>query len=189
MMFSVSFSIDFPNLPYLFDGDLKMTQSKPILFYLGRKFDLMGKSLVEEANVMMLCDEAHDLRMKMSMHFYGPNGGCETSRKEYFDANVRPNLKRFDEFLAKNSSKFSVGDSATVADFQLFDYLDVAFLMDGSEKASTDFPHIHVFLDHMRNLPELKDYILKSQATFPINAASKSRSMVIFVSLIFTRIL
>src|SRR5437016_4434764 len=42
--FSFIYILDFPNLPYLFDGDLKITQSKAILYYLGRKLNLMGKS-------------------------------------------------------------------------------------------------------------------------------------------------
>lgn len=34
--------LDFPNLPYLIDGDVKLTQSLAILRYLGRKFKLAG---------------------------------------------------------------------------------------------------------------------------------------------------
>lgn len=173
--------LDFPNIPYLVDGDLKMTQSKPILFYLGRKLGLMGKNPAEEAKIMMLCDEAHDLRFKMSTHFYGPEGDSAQSRKDFYEANVRETLQHFDAYLAKSSSKFAVGDSATVADFQLFEYLDVAFLMDGTGKAPTDFPHINAFLNHIRNLPELKDHISKAQATLATNNKSSIDEQKIFI--------
>ena len=32
--------LDFPNLPFLIDGDVKLTQSRAILRYVGRKFNL-----------------------------------------------------------------------------------------------------------------------------------------------------
>merc|ERR1712168_1172478 len=35
--------LDFPNLPYCIDGDIKVTLSNAILRYLGRKFGLDGK--------------------------------------------------------------------------------------------------------------------------------------------------
>ena len=43
---SVKFKLglDFPNLPYLIDGSIKVTQSNAILRYLGRKFGLDGKT-------------------------------------------------------------------------------------------------------------------------------------------------
>lgn len=168
-----SLGLDFPNLPYLIDGDLKMTQSKPILFYLGRKLSLMGSNLADEAKIMMLCDEAHDLRLRMSTHFYGPNGASAESRREFYEANVRQTLQRFDEYFARSSTKFAVGNNVTVADFQLYEYLDVAFLMDDAGQASSDFPHINGFLNHIRNLPELKDHIKKIETTLAMNNKSK----------------
>ena len=39
---SNSLQLDFPNLPYLIDGDVRIAQSSTILRYIGRQFDLLG---------------------------------------------------------------------------------------------------------------------------------------------------
>ena len=36
--------MDFPNLPYYFDGDTKLSQSGAILRHIARKHDLLGKT-------------------------------------------------------------------------------------------------------------------------------------------------
>ena len=52
----------FPNLPYLIDGDLKMTQSNAIIRHLGRKFGLTGASVEEMAKVDIILEEGMDFR-------------------------------------------------------------------------------------------------------------------------------
>ena len=45
---------DFPNLPYLIDGDFKVTESRAIQKYIIRKygkFELLGKDVKDEARV------------------------------------------------------------------------------------------------------------------------------------------
>lgn len=168
-----SFDLDFPNLPYLFDGDLKITQSKAILYYLGRKFNLMGKTPAEEAHVMMLCEEAHDLRISCGGIFYGPKGESAEERKQFGQTFVSDKLNNFEKYFSKTSSKFAVGDQVTVADFQLFDYIDAALAFDEENTLLEKFPHVKRFLTTIRELPELKDYIVKSQAELPLNNKGK----------------
>ena len=49
--------IEFPNLPYLIDGDFKLTQSKAIIAYVvmkSGKVDLFGKDLQDKVRCMQL---------------------------------------------------------------------------------------------------------------------------------------
>ena len=39
--------LDFPNLPYLIDGDVKITQSIAVIRYLGRKYNLTATTEAE----------------------------------------------------------------------------------------------------------------------------------------------
>jgi glutathione S-transferase len=165
--------LDFPNLPYLFDGDVKITQSKAILYYLGRKLNLMGKTPKDEAYVMMLCEEAHDMRINLNGLFYGPKEDSQEERKNYVETTLSPHLKKFDDYFGKHNTKFAVGDQPTVADFQLFDYIDTALLLDGGQTLLEKYSNIKRFLKTIRELPELKDYIVKSHAQLPINNKSK----------------
>ena len=165
--------IDFPNLPYLIDGDLKLTQSKAILYYIGRKFNLMGATPTEEGRVMMLCEEAHDFRAKLSGFCYGPTGGSDEARQQFVDTVVKEDLKKFENYFTNKKTNFSASDHVTVADFQLFDYLDAGFTMDQSNSVVKEFPHIQRFLTSIRELPELKEYIAKMQAEVPFNNKGK----------------
>ncbi|CAF3856765.1 unnamed protein product [Rotaria sp. Silwood1] len=161
--------LDFPNLPYLIDGDFKLTQSKAILYYLGRQNNLMGKNPKEEALITMLCEQAHDLRMKFGMVCVGPNGDSENERKKFLDTTFTEVIKQLNAYLGKNKSKFAVGDKPTVADFQLFDYVDCCCSIDGGRTLLDKYTNVKDLLQRIRELPELKDYIVKSHAQLPMN--------------------
>ena len=54
--------LDFPNLPYLVQGDYKLTESKAILFYLAMKFkpELNGSTPEEYGKVEMAYSVCND---------------------------------------------------------------------------------------------------------------------------------
>ncbi|CAF1007658.1 unnamed protein product [Adineta steineri] len=162
--------LDFPNLPYLFDGDLKMTQSRAILYYIGRKANLMGKTPTEEAHVMMLCEQAHDFRMKTAPVAYGPEGATKEGRKNCVDTVISEELKKFDDYFGKHKTKFAVGDHPTVADFQLYEYIDANLAMDEEHTLVDKFSNIKQFMKTIRELPRVGDYITKAHAQLPINS-------------------
>jgi glutathione S-transferase len=164
---------DLPNLPYLIDGNLKLTQSKAILYYLGRKLGLIGKNLQEEAFVMMFCEQAHDLRVKFSQLCYGPDGDSESAKKTFVDTTLTQHLTQFDAYLAKNKTRFAVGNQPTVADFQLFSYIDCSCLIDGGLALLNKYTNVKELLQRIRELPELKEYIVKSHAQLPINGSGE----------------
>uniref|UniRef100_A0A8C7U1M8 glutathione transferase n=1 Tax=Oncorhynchus mykiss TaxID=8022 RepID=A0A8C7U1M8_ONCMY len=54
--------MDFPNLPYLEDGDRKIVQSNAIMRYIARKHNLCGESDDEKVRVDILENQAMDFR-------------------------------------------------------------------------------------------------------------------------------
>ena len=64
--------VDFPNLPYLFDGDIKLSQSVAILRHLGRKFNLQPETAAEHARVDVLQMQIVDWRAQSFALSYGP---------------------------------------------------------------------------------------------------------------------
>ena len=58
-------------LPYLFDGDVKLSQTFAILKYLGRKHDLIAKNSAEQLRIELIEAEAMDMRTKWAMLIYG----------------------------------------------------------------------------------------------------------------------
>ena len=65
--------LDFPNLPYFIDGELKLTQSDAILRHIGRKNDLFGKSPNEMAEIDMVIDTAKDFKLAIAKIAYNPD--------------------------------------------------------------------------------------------------------------------
>jgi len=68
-----SLGLDFPNLPYYVDGDIKITQSNAILRYIGRKNNLLGTNETERIRVDMMENEIGDFRSAFVSLCYNPN--------------------------------------------------------------------------------------------------------------------
>ena len=156
---------------------MKISQSKAILYYLGRKLNLMGKTPTEEAYAMMLCEQAHDFRMTLNGIFYGPNGESQDERKKFVATVVTENLKKFDDYLGKQKTKFAVSDQLTVADFQLYEYIDAALSLDDARALLDKYSNVKRFIETIRALPEIKDYIAKAHAELPLNNKGKDRNI------------
>ncbi|OCT91860.1 hypothetical protein XELAEV_18014917mg [Xenopus laevis] len=62
--------LDFPNLPYLVDGDVKLTQGNAILRYIARKHGLCGESEKEKTYVDLIENQAMDFRIGLVVIAY-----------------------------------------------------------------------------------------------------------------------
>ena len=58
--------LDFPNLPYYVDGDVKLTQSNAILRHLGRQHGLYGLDDNHASEIDMLLDTGRDIKMGLA---------------------------------------------------------------------------------------------------------------------------
>ena len=73
--YKVKFTIgyDFPNLPYLQDDELKITETPAILRHIARKFgspEFNGKSVKDKANIDMVYGLVSDIRYDTMVHCY-----------------------------------------------------------------------------------------------------------------------
>ncbi|CAG2183058.1 unnamed protein product, partial [Oppiella nova] len=57
-----SLGLDFPNLPYYIDGDVKLTQSLTIMRYLSKKHGLAGHNEKERIRMDILEGQLKDFR-------------------------------------------------------------------------------------------------------------------------------
>ena len=58
-----AWDLDFPNLPYYIDGNVKLTQSNAILRHLGRQHGLYGSNDNQSSEIDMLLDTIKDIKM------------------------------------------------------------------------------------------------------------------------------
>jgi len=144
---------DFPNLPYLVDGDLKLTQTNAILRYLGAKYNLLGENTKVQAHSDMMLEEAMDMRNALVRTVYNP--GYENLVDEYFNQ-VNIKFKRYEAFLG-SKDWFAGGEQPTICDFHVYELLDQHTLMrPGCLK---DYPKLCNFLERFATLPKIKAYL------------------------------
>lgn len=155
--------LDFPNLPYYIDDDVKITQSNAILKHVARKHKLDGATEKDKAVVDMLLDQAMDLRNGVVRLCYNPD--YEKLKEEYFK-NVQATLVALEKKLG--DKLWFAGDTITVADFPLYELLDQHVHMKSDLLDA--YPKLLKFLDRFRDLPKVKEYLQQDGVkNLPIN--------------------
>ncbi|XP_030417070.1 glutathione S-transferase Mu 1-like [Gopherus evgoodei] len=155
--------LDFPNLPYLIDGQTKLTQSNAILRYIARKHKLCGETEEEMLRVDMLENQAMDFRMSLVMIAYNPD--FEKVKLGYLEQ-LPEKLKLVSQFLGKR--KWFAGEKITFVDFLMYDILDQNRMFE--PKCLDQFQNLKDFLDRFEALEKIAAYMSSSRfMKTPIN--------------------
>eukprot|EP00918_Siedleckia_nematoides_P082663 GHVU01181162.1.p1 GENE.GHVU01181162.1~~GHVU01181162.1.p1 ORF type:complete len:231 (-),score=54.54 GHVU01181162.1:923-1615(-) len=152
--------MSFPNLPYLLDGDVKISESIAIMRHLVRKYkpELMGKTDPERAQVDELVGVICDLRSGMAKCCYGcAPAQFEANKDEWFKGPVTYALKRISDFLG--DKKFLVGD-LTYVDFILREVVEQITAMAGDSDHKTRIPEtLKRHVERVNSLVEIRNYM------------------------------
>uniref|UniRef100_A0A8C4YLI4 Glutathione S-transferase n=1 Tax=Gopherus evgoodei TaxID=1825980 RepID=A0A8C4YLI4_9SAUR len=146
--------LDFPNLPYLIDGQTKLTQSNAILRYIARKHKMAGESEEEIQRVDMLENQVMDFRLAFARICYSPD--FVKTEPEYL-RQLPGKLKLFSQFLGNR--KWFAGEKLTYVDFLMYDILDQLRMFEPK------------CLDQLKNL---KDFLKRFEALEKIAAYMSS---------------
>lgn len=114
---------DFPNLPYIEDGDIVITESVAVLQYAALKTgnkDLLGKDLLDAIKLSQLYSFISDSRLAVWQLI--TNKEFEKIRDEYLNEKVAPFLNKLSKSLGEE--EYLIG-YLTYADFEAFTALDV----------------------------------------------------------------
>ena len=112
------FGAQFANLPYIVDGDFKLTESSAIPVYIahkGGKTELLGKDAKEQAQVVQLAGVIGDIRQNVMKGLFGKDGHKE-AYEEIFKAGSATSAKIEQLSLFLGDKEFFLGH-VTLADF------------------------------------------------------------------------
>lgn len=144
--------LDFPNLPYFIDGELKLTQSTAILRHVARQHNLLGENDLQQARLEMLEQQAIDLRVALTSICY--NVQQFDQLKPEFVRSIPERLKPWSTVLGEN--KYLAGDRLTYVDFLLYDVLDIYRIFEST--ALTGFPNLVQYLERIEKIPTIERY-------------------------------
>ncbi|XP_072500361.1 glutathione S-transferase Mu 4-like [Notamacropus eugenii] len=157
-----SLGLDFPNLPYLIDGDHKITQSNAILRYIARQYNLCGETEEECIRVDMLENHVMDVRLQLSRVCHNPD--FEILKIEYLEQ-LPGQLRLFSVFLGKWT--WFAGEKITYVDFLVYDVLDQNRKFDPC--CLDDFTNLKDFLDRFESLSSIAAYLASERCQpYPI---------------------
>ena len=143
--------LDFPNIPYFIDGDLKITETKAIHEYIAEKWnpDLLGTTPEQRAKVTMVANIVFELKMKITMPCY-----MGSDREVIKDA-VRERLPPILKFMGDNL--YLAANEPTWVDFLMFEIIElISFVWPAF---FDEYPDMEQYHEAMKNLPGLKQYL------------------------------
>ena len=149
---------EFPNLPWMVDGDFKLWQSSVILKYLGRQGGLFGcENIQETATQEALFETVIDMRLQFVLLCY-TKGDFEDEKKESLEK-IPKTLALFEARLA--SRKFLTGDNLYIGDFVLWSVLDYHEVLEPT--VLENFPNIARFKKNFSEVPQIARFLDSDQ--------------------------
>lgn len=147
-----SLGLDFPNLPYFIDGDLKMTQCLAICRHIARKHGLVGETETQLIRQDLGEQTTDDIRWGLIRLVLNPNF---ESLKDDFIKGVPEKMQSMDKYLGQGP--WVVGDKLTHVDFLLFEALEQHLYL--APTCLEGLENLKAFHRRFRALPNVKAYL------------------------------
>jgi len=147
-----SLGLDFPNLPYYLDGDLKLSQSVAILRHIARKTKLDGQTDEERLRVDLVEQQLVDINNAIVRICYDPN--FETLKVDWLK-NLPQTLDLLSKFIGDRP--FLAGESVTYVDFFAYEVLDKIKALAAEEFAKVD--NLTKYVERVESLPQVANYL------------------------------
>ena len=151
--FKTSGVLEFPNLPYIIDGDVKLSESKAVYTYLCDKFapELLGKNATERARVFMLQSVIAD--------FFSGVAGL-TFKEEDRNVAIEKAMTTIAPIAATLGSKdWFVGNGFTVIDMLMWECCETVNGLCQDPRLYTAHPNLKKNHDKVAAIPKFAAYI------------------------------
>lgn len=144
----------------------KITQSKAILRYLGRKFDMFGDGDDEMTKVDEMMEHIKDLEQE----FFKTFTEKDETKKEAIRNNIKTNVlpafvTLMSGVLKKNKTGYLVGKKLSIADIHLFAIFDNITKMDGFNDVLENNADLTAHSNMIKSIPNIKAWLDKRPNT------------------------
>jgi len=168
MALKFNLGLDFPNLPYLIDVNMKISQSVAIIRYLGRKFNLAASTEAEQVRLDLAEQEISDMKQAQIRFCYNP----DLIRKDKvviapllaklsceYKTILTVKLGLMDAFMG--AGPWMLGERLTYVDFMAYEYLD--HMRRQFPDHFKDAGNINGFMTRFEALPKMKEWFDSEQ--------------------------
>ena len=149
-------NLDYPNLPYIIDGDKNISETLALMHYVvikGNRKDLLGGSEENHCKVLEACCVVNDMRAELIAL-------CWTRGDFAKDRDVAFGQGRIKGFLTKLNKNLEGKDwlagSFSIADFWLLEHLDIIHEIDNA--LLEPYPHLVSFRKRFLERPEIQAF-------------------------------
>ena len=148
--------LDFPNLPYIVDGDVKIAETTALLHYIaikGNQKKLLGESDIDQVKVSEAISTINDLRMAIRNVCFTKGDFRKDFEELVTKGPAKTLLTNFEKIFEKRDW---VTGSLTIADFWFSEQVDVLLEIDSSKLD----PYPNILRAHKKfvELPQVKEY-------------------------------
>ncbi|KAL4450295.1 hypothetical protein ABPG74_009001 [Tetrahymena malaccensis] len=154
--------IEFANLPYIIDGDLKLTESHAVNLYIIRKSgknELLGTSLIEQAKIRELIGYLEDFFRQILTLCFNPQFSIIKQQKFNDDFSLR--LQRLENQLTKDNRKWLNGQSLSLPDFIFYEISQ--YIKGIYPDEFKKLPKIQAFQARFEEIEQIQDYMMSEE--------------------------
>ncbi|GMS86627.1 hypothetical protein PENTCL1PPCAC_8802, partial [Pristionchus entomophagus] len=144
-------------LPVLEVDGRPIGQSSAILRFLGKQFNLTGRTLLEEARVEMIGDLINEFYEEIKPYVAVVMGFAQGDKDHLYSSVFLPNRDKYLALLARNITGDFILDHVTWADIHLANSLE--FLLSIVPSALDNFPMLKARVHHVHSTPRMKAYL------------------------------
>ena len=144
--------LDFPSIPYLVDGETKLTDAYAIMVYLCASYapELLGQNAAEKAEIDMLYSQLKDIKQAVTGPCYQGVDRAKLSQT------AKQKMAPIVTYLGKKD--YLIGENLTFLDFYMLEQCDFVQFLTNNE-FFTENKNIARYVKRMKGLRQVKRYI------------------------------
>ncbi|KAK9816206.1 hypothetical protein WJX74_004486 [Apatococcus lobatus] len=157
----------FGQAPRYKDESVDLVQTNAILRHIGRKYNMYGQGLEQQADIDVLLEGIQDFIPKIYQALVVNKD--ESSKADFWANHGDPSSKQsktagahfayLDAYIRRSQGSYAVGDSFTIADAALFSFLHNVIQPTFGDKLAASYPDLQAHSKRIAELPVLKSYL------------------------------